>query len=42
MKLKEILVESLKKTADKVITSSVASLSGYGVEEMPQSLKERR
>lgn len=42
MKLKEILVESLKKATDKMITSSAASLQGYGIEEMPQSMKEKR
>lgn len=42
MKLKEILVESLKKKADKMITSSKASMQEYGVEEMPQSMKEKR
>lgn len=42
MKLKEILAQSLKKATDKMITASTASYSGYGVEEMPKSLKERR
>lgn len=42
MKLKEILADTLKKTTDKMTTSSTASLLLYGVEEMPKSLKERR
>lgn len=42
MKIKEILTDSLKKAVDKMMTASTASVQGYGIEEMPQSMKERR
>lgn len=42
MAMKKVLVESLKKAADKMVTSSKASLFTYGMEEMPKSLKKRR
>lgn len=42
MNIKAILTDSLKKAADKMITASKASMQGYGIEEMPQSMKEKR
>lgn len=42
MKFKEILVDTLKKTVDKMITSSKVSMQEYGIEDMPQSMKEKR
>lgn len=42
MNIKAILRDSLKKTTDKMVTSSKASFFGYGVEEMPKSMKEKR
>lgn len=42
MKIKIVLCEILKKISDSMITATPASYSGYGVEEMPESIKKLR
>jgi len=42
MRIKEILVQCLKRESNKMATAATVSFFGYGVEEMPQSLKEKR
>ena len=40
--IKKILGEFLKKIADSMITLAPASLAGWGVKEMPESMKNLR
>lgn len=42
MNIKKVFGEVLKKVSGSVVTASPASMSGYGVEEMPKSMKESR
>jgi hypothetical protein len=40
--IKKILGEFLKKISDSMITLAPASYAGYGIEEMPESIKNLR
>lgn len=42
MNLKKSLSNALKKSSETAISTSIASLFGYGLEDMPESLKKTR
>lgn len=42
MKFKRMLAKLLKKVSDSMITVSPASACGWGIEEMPESMKNLR